>query len=336
MIKIGVAGAGHLGKIHIKLLQTIPQFELCGFYDANAATAKEVVEKFQLKAFPTYEAMLEVCEAVDIVTPTVLHYDLAIQAIEAGKHVFVEKPITDRLDSAQALIKAAKAKNVKAQVGHVERFNPAFLSLKAQYSDINPLFIESHRLAIFNPRGTDVSVVMDLMIHDIDIICHLVNAPLESLHATGVSLVSSEPDIANVRLAFANNCIANLTASRLSAKNMRKMRIFSPNAYYGVDFLSKQTEVFTLSDMPQDNTFTQEIDLGDAGKRYLRMEMPPVEEVNAIQYELQHFANSIEKNTPTAVSFEEATRALAIALQINKAMDEHRQNVLKNGTYAQK
>jgi predicted dehydrogenase len=229
MIKIGVIGAGYLGKIHIRLLKEIKEFEVVGFYDSNDENSKKITTEFGISSFSSAKELIDKCDAIDVVTPTKFHFEYAKIVIEKGKHLFVEKPITSTIDEAQELVKLAEEKEVKVQVGHVERFNPAFTAIQKDCN--NPMFIEAHRLAEFNPRGTDVPVVHDLMIHDIDIILKIVDSKIKSIHGSGVSIISDTPDIANARIEFENGCVANLTASRISFKSMRKTRIFQKDAY---------------------------------------------------------------------------------------------------------
>ena len=238
MLKIGVLGAGHLGKIHIKCIKDIPEYELVGFYDPIAENAEKVSDEFELKSFNNIARLLSEVDAVDIVTPTLSHFDCASQALKAGKHVFIEKPVTNTLQEAKGLLSMAEASDLKVQVGHVERFNPAFVAAKDHLEQ--PMFIETHRLAQFNPRGLDVPVVLDLMIHDIDVILKVVGSEVVNISASGVNVVADTPDIANARLEFANGCVANLTTSRIAVKNMRKSRFFQRDAYLGVDFLEKK------------------------------------------------------------------------------------------------
>ena len=218
MLKVGVLGAGHLGKIHLKLLQQSDKYELVGFYDQFTENAKKVSEEFGYKAFDSISELIDAVEVVDIVTPTLSHFDCAKEAISKGKHIFIEKPITNTVSEAEAIKTLASMYHVRGQVGHVERFNPAFTAVKDTIND--PMFIETHRLAEFNPRGTDVPVVLDLMIHDIDIILSVVDSKVKNINASGVSVISETPDIANARIEFQNGCVANLTASRISLKNM--------------------------------------------------------------------------------------------------------------------
>ncbi|MBT8218650.1 MAG: Gfo/Idh/MocA family oxidoreductase [Bacteroidia bacterium] len=320
MIKLGIVGAGHLGKIHVKCARQVDEIELIGFFDSDPEQAKNVSQEFDLKSFETLEELLKEVDAVDIVTPTLLHYEIAKQALQSGKHVFVEKPITHTVEEAKKLVELADANRLKLQVGHVERFNPAYLSLKE--IDLNPKFIESHRLAIFNPRGTDVSVILDLMIHDLDIILSMVDAPIKNIHASGVAVVSDTPDISNARIEFENGCVANLTASRMSMKQMRKMRIFRKDAYISVDFLDKETQIIQMHDDPKGHNIALELDT-PVGPKYVSMSMPEISEINAIREELFSFANSIEKDLPTVVSGEDGYRALKLAHDIIDAISEY-------------
>lgn len=312
MLKIGVLGAGHLGKIHIKLIKEIPYFELVGFYDPNDKNANKAIEKLEVKRFDDLEELIDACDAVDIVTATISHFDCAKLALRKTKHIFIEKPMTSTLEEAYSLVELIKEAGVKAQVGHVERFNPAFLAAKDFV--LEPMFVETHRLAQFNPRGTDVSVIHDLMIHDIDIILKLVKTNVKNIHASGVPIISDSPDIANARIEFDNGCVANVTASRLSIKNMRKTRIFQRDSYVSIDFLEKKTEIFKLyNEQPADkNTF--EIDLGaDKAKKYIHFDTPEIPSVNAIKMELESFAMSIIQNKETEVSALDGLKAMEVA-----------------------
>lgn len=316
MVRIGVIGAGHLGKIHIRCIKNIPEYELVGFVDPNDENAHRVEEEYCIKRYPDLESLFPDVDAVDIVTPTVNHFDLASKAIKASKHCFIEKPLTHTLDEAKELVELGYEGNVKIQVGHVERFNPAFL--KAQEMDLKPLFIETHRLAEFNPRGTDVSVVLDLMIHDIDITLSLVRSNVKNIQASGVNVVSDTPDIANARIEFDNGCVANLTASRISMKNMRKTRVFQRDAYVAIDFLKKSTEVLRLEEVHgEPDPMALILDLGeDKGKKRIIFENPDSEPVNSIQRELELFRESIVSNLPSAVSVQDGYDAMNIAYQI--------------------
>lgn len=318
-LKIGVLGAGHLGRIHIKILKETEGFDIIGFYDPDPDKTNKTESEEGLKAFSSIEELIEQCDAVDVVTPTLSHYDCASQAIRSSKHVFVEKPVTNTIEEAEKLIKLANEANVKVQVGHVERFNPAFVA--AQPFCKNPMFIEAHRLAQFNPRGTDVPVVMDLMIHDIDIVLSIVKGSVKKIQASGVPVVSHSPDIANARLEFDNGCVANLTASRISLKNMRKARVFQKDAYISIDMLDKKTEVVRMNDIAEssvpDGMF---IELGDGTKRSIDFEMPNITPTNAIQEELKCFRQSILNDTDPLVTMQDGYNALKVAHRIVERM----------------
>ena len=320
MIKVGLIGAGHLGKIHLRLLKEIPQFDVLGFFDSDKQRAEEIAKEFNVKPFNSADELISACEAVDIVTPTFAHHELAVKAIKRTKHVFIEKPIAATLHQAKEISSLADEADVKVQVGHVERFNPAFISVQ-KYFD-NPMFIETHRLAQFNPRGTDVSVVLDLMIHDIDIVLSVVKSNLRKISASGVAVVSDTPDICNARLEFDNGAVANITASRMSIKNMRKSRFFQRDAYISVDFLEKKTELIRMKTIQQEpaDPFAVTIDLGEKGMKQIFFDNPAVEETNAIKMELESFAYSIANDRPTAVSADDGYRALDVAYRIMEGM----------------
>lgn len=328
MLKIGVLGAGHLGKIHIKLLQQIDDYELVGFYDADQEAAKAAAEEYQLKSFDTVEALIDAVDVVDIVTPTLSHFDCAVKAIRQSKHIFIEKPITNTVEEARKLIDLAHEANVKVQVGHVERFNPAFTATLPFIK--HPMFIETHRLAQFNPRGTDVSVVLDLMIHDLDIVLSIVKSNVRRISASGVAVVSDTPDITNARIEFDNGCVANLTASRISLKNMRKTRVFQKDAYLSIDFLEKETEVVRLSSVEGEaDPLSVTIDLPEGkGQKQIYFEKPEVEPNNAIKDELQAFADAINNNTNPPVSIHDGYNALDIAHRIIEKLDLTKENII--------
>ncbi len=323
MLKVGVIGTGHLGKFHLNNWAEIEGIQLIGFCDTDDANAKLVSEKYNLPRYNDAEKLIDDCDIVDIVAPTVFHFELCEAAIKKGKHVFVEKPLANTMDEARELVKLAKEANIKFQVGHVERFNPAFLSLK-QY-DLQPMFIEVHRLAQFNPRGTDVSVILDLMIHDIDIILSLVKSNVNYISANGVAVMSDTPDIANVRIEFDNGCVANLTSSRISMKKMRKMRLFQKDAYIGIDFLEKKTEIIKLNTPGDKNVFTFDIDT-NSGKKTIAIASPDVPDVNAIKMELEEFRNAIINNTETPVSVVDGYRAMEVAHQILEKISKANHN----------
>lgn len=321
MLKIGVIGAGHLGKIHINLIRESGSFHLTGFFDTNTEAALHFASETGVKLFESAEGLMEASDVIDIVTPTFAHHTYACQALRMSKHVFIEKPIASTIDEAKEISLLAEEAGRKVGVGHVERFNPAFQA--AQLYLNNPMFIETHRLAQFNPRGTDVSVVLDLMIHDIDIVLKAVGCPVRKISASGVSVVSETPDIANARIEFDNGCVANLTASRLSMKNMRKTRFFQRDAYISIDFLEKETEVIRLQKIegtPDPLSLT--IDLGaDKGVKEIFLEKPEILSTNAIKQELESFADAIVHNTPPVVSATDGLNALDIAYRIIEKMN---------------
>lgn len=315
MIKAGVLGAGHLGKIHLKLLNQSKNYELVGFYDEAPGATEAIIKEFGFTPFQSLDALIEACDMVVVVTPTSRHYDCAEAVIKAGKHVFIEKPIAETVEEANLLIKLAAKHNVMGQVGHVERFNPSFLAVH----DIidNPMFIEAHRLAEFNPRGTDVPVVLDLMIHDIDAILSVVKSKVKHVSASGVSVISDTPDIANARIEFENGCVANLTASRISMKKMRKARFFQRDAYISVDYLEKKCEVVRMKDAPKNpDEFAMILQNAEGVKKQIYFDNPDVSENNAILDELDAFANAINNNTPPVVSLEQGKEALRVAMMV--------------------
>jgi predicted dehydrogenase len=317
MLKIGVLGAGHLGKIHIKCIREVDDFYLAGFYDPDQLVTEQVKSEFGLMNFSSVTDLIEAVDVVDIVTPTISHFDCASRALKRSKHVFIEKPIVATPAEARELMKIADEAGVKVQVGHVERFNPAFLAVKPFLN--HPMFIETHRLAQFNPRGTDVPVVLDLMIHDIDIVLSVVKSNVKKINASGVAIVSNTPDIANARMEFDNGCVANLTASRISMKNMRKIRFFQRDAYISVDFFEKSVEIIRLKDVLQGkpNPLSMIIDLGNAkGKKEIYFEKPEIKPINAIKHELECFAEAIIKNSDPPVTISDGYQALEIAYQI--------------------
>ena len=313
MLKIGVFGVGHLGKFHLNNWKEIPGTELVGFYDPNDETAKDVSEKYQLPRFLDANELIDSCDVIDVVAPTNFHFELCEKAIKKGKHVFVEKPLANTMDEARQLVKLVKESGIKLQVGHVERFNPAFLAIKDM--QLNPMFIEVHRLSQFNPRGTEVSVILDLMIHDIDIILSIVKSDVKNISASGVSVMTETPDIANVRIEFDNGCVANLTSSRISMKKMRKIRLFQKDSYIGIDFLNKKTEIIKLKEPQDSNVFAFDIET-PGGKKTIAIANPIIPEINAIKKELEEFKNAIINNTKTVVSEMDGLMAMDVAHQI--------------------
>ena len=328
MLKIGVLGAGHLGKIHLKCIQEITEFDLIGFYDPNEENARKTAEEFGIKLWNSLDELIDAADVVDIVTPTVSHFDCASRSLKKCRHVFIEKPVVTTLDEARELIKIAGEANVKVQVGHVERFNPAFLAAESMFD--RPMFIESHRLAQFNPRGTDVPVILDLMIHDIDIVLSVVKSNIRRISASGVSVVSDTPDIANARIEFENGCVANLTASRISLKNMRKSRFFQRDAYISVDFLKKEIEVVKITDTDPELAPTGFIlDLGEGkGKKQINFDKPEVKPINAIKAELTSFYTAIINNTIPPVTINDGYSALEVAYKIIEKINQATNGIL--------
>lgn len=313
MIRIGIFGVGHLGKFHLNNWKEIPGIILVGFFDPDDATAEDVFQKYQLTRFTDADALIDACDAIDVAAPTTYHFEYCEKAVKKGKHVFVEKPLANTMEEARQLVNLAQESGIKFQVGHVERFNPAFLAVKDM--PLNPMFIEVHRLAQFNPRGTEVSVILDLMIHDIDIILSIVKSDVKSISASGVAVITETPDIANVRIEFHNGCVANLTSSRFAMKKMRKMRLFQKDAYIGIDFLNKKTEIIKLKDTGDSNVFAFDIET-PTGKKTIAIANPVVPEVNAIKKELEEFVFAIQHNTKTIVSEMDGLMAMDVAHQI--------------------
>ena len=321
MLKVGVLGAGHLGKIHLRLLNQSNKFELVGFYDPDEIIGEKVSEEFGYTYFNNMNQLIEKVDVIDIVTPTLSHYDCAKKAIEKGKHIFIEKPITNTIEEAESLLQLTEKHKVKGQVGHVERFNPAFIAVKDKIE--NPMFIETHRLAEFNPRGTDVPVVLDLMIHDIDAILSVVDSKVKQINASGVSVISNSPDIANARIEFENGCVANLTASRISLKNMRKSRFFQRDAYISVDFLEKKVEVVKMKNAAENpGDFDMILQNAEGEKKQIYFENPDIHTNNAILDELETFADAINTDSQPVVTLEQGANALRVALQVIAAFEK--------------
>jgi predicted dehydrogenase len=322
-IKIGVFGAGHLGKIHLKCIREVPTLSLVGFYDIDQKRAEKIAAELDVTSFSDPYQLIAASDAVDIVTPTPDHFAIAKSALELDKHVFIEKPVTSNREDALTLMQLHKTHPVVVQIGHVERFNPAMLSIKD--IPLSPKFIEVHRLAMFNPRGTDVSVILDLMIHDLDIILSMVPSAIKQVQANGVNIVSPTADIGNARIEWENGCVANITASRISLKNMRKMRLFQPNAYIGLDFLEKNAQIIRLFDqkeaLPSDNMLELE---SINGTKYVHFDLPESKPVNAIQMELDQFSQAITNHQKPAVGLHEGFRALDLALKISEIIETNR------------
>ena len=320
MLKIGVFGTGHLGKFHLNNWKEIQGTELVGFYDPDDAIARDVISKYGLKRFNSEDELINASDAIDVVTPTQFHFGVCAKAVKKGRHVFVEKPMANTMDEAKQLVKLAQESKIKFQVGHVDRFNPAFLAAKGL--DLHPMFIEVHRLAQFNPRGTEVSVILDLMIHDIDVILSLVKSEVKTISASGVAVMTDTPDIANVRIEFNNGCVANLTSSRISMKKMRKIRLFQKDAYIGIDFLDKKTEVIKLKQPHDENVFAFDIETPN-GTRTIAIANPQVPEVNAIKRELEEFVSAIREDKQPIVNEIDGYRAMEVAHQILQKINQN-------------
>jgi predicted dehydrogenase len=321
--KIGIIGTGHLGKLHVKMFKQITECEVVGIFDSNNQTAQDVAQEFNVKAFDNLNDLLNLTQAVSIAVSTTAHHEIAMKCLERGVHVFVEKPITASISEAEELVQIASDRKLNLQVGHIERFNPAIISLEKFI--IEPMFIQTDRLAQFNPRGTDVAVVLDLMIHDIDIILSLIKSKVNKIDASGVAVVSNNLDIANARIEFENGAVANVTASRISQKKMRKMRIFQRDAYISLDFITGVSEVYRL--LPTDQNPEPaamsfgEIGIGEKRKRLI-YEQPEIKEVNALKYELELFIKSILYKTHPVVSGMDGLRALQVAKIIMDKIEE--------------
>ncbi|HHW58841.1 MAG: Gfo/Idh/MocA family oxidoreductase [Bacteroidales bacterium] len=330
MRKIGVIGAGHLGKIHINCIKEISGYDLVGFYDVNPLVASDVQQKYNIPAFENFEELLEKVDVIDIVTPTVSHFEYAKKSLEAKKHVFIEKPIVTTLEEAKELMKISKNAGVQIQIGHVERFNPAFLATRSYINE--PKFIEAHRLSYYNPRGTDVPVVLDLMIHDIDILLTIIDSPIKGIYANGVPVLTQNIDIANARIEFEDGSVANLTASRISMKKMRKMRLFQQDSYISMDFLNKQSEVIKIEDNikndTNDNVFSFPIQLNNDNLKYVVVKKINLPEINAIKTELEKFLESIELGIKPEVTIDDGYKVLDVAYKIINEIQYNLSNLI--------
>lgn len=326
--KVGVIGTGHLGKFHTKLFKEIDSCDFMGIFEPDFSRAISVATELSVRSFTSIGQLLQYCDAVSIAATTSAHYSIAKECLSKGKHVFVEKPITATIEEAEEIVKLARDKKLILQVGHVERFNPALLSL--DNFELKPMFIQSDRLAQFNPRGTDVAVVLDLMIHDIDIILSLIKSEVKKVEASGVAVVSDTLDIANARIEFENGAVANVTASRISQKKMRKMRIFQKDSYISIDFDSGLSEIFRLISLEETaNPATinyGEIGIGEKKKRII-YEQPEVKQVNALKHELSLFIDSVRNSTKPIVSGEDGLKALVVAQQIINKIKESKAGV---------
>lgn len=308
-LKCAVIGTGYLGKFHAEKYASLDQCELVAIVDVDQQVAKEVADKFGVQALTDYKKLLGEVDAVSIVVPTSLHHIISKDFLNAGTHVLVEKPITVTVEEADELIAIANLKKVILQVGHLERFNPAIMGLD---NEAKPLFIEAHRLAPFNPRANDVSVVLDLMIHDIDIILALINSDIKRIDASGTAVLTQGIDIANARLTFKNGCVANVTASRISMKMERKMRMFRPCSYISVDF---QNKVLTKHKTGDKEMFP--------GVPEIVTEESVFENGDALLEEIKHFVNCIQTGNNPLVSGEAGRRALATAIEISVLLDSN-------------
>lgn len=318
-MRIGLVGVGHLGKIHLRcLLKT--KFIVEGFFDTNQEVSDQIATEYNVKAFRDFDSMLDAVDCIDIVSPTVFHFEIAKKAIIKGKHIFIEKPLTETTEQARELVSLAIKYNVIVQVGHVERYNPAIRSMSGV--KFNPKFIEGHRLAMFNPRGTDVSVVLDLMIHDLDIILSLIKSEVKNVSANGVCIVSNTPDICNARIEFVNGSVANLTASRISLKNMRKIRIFQDDAYISLDFLEKDAQVIKIENHIEGDNFSGMTMHTNTGLKRIIVETPPIMQNNAIEDELNDFFEAVSGNSSVTVTIQDGYRALHLAQLIQEKIDE--------------
>ena len=328
-MKIAVLGAGHLGRIHLDIIKSMSEYDLVGFYDPDAHLSRKISEELSVRSFDSMSSLIDETDIVDIVTPTLSHFECAKHAILNHKHVFIEKPVTNTVAEADELLVLAERYDVKVQVGHVERFNPAFTAAKPYIK--NPLFIETHRLSPFNPRGTDVSVVLDLMIHDIDIILNIVKSDVTDISTSGVAVASDNADITNARIEFENGCVANLTASRVSLKKMRKTRIFQKDAYVSIDFLEKNTEIVSLSEESSWNPFVMNIEVdSDGNKKSVNLHKPRVKQLNAIQEELVSFAKAIQNNSLPLVTLNDGCKALRVAHTVMEKINERITKTLPN------
>lgn len=325
-LKIGLFGFGHLGKIHYKCLQET-SFEIAGVYDPNV-TSMEMKKYPEIQFALSEDELISKADAVDIVSTTKSHFNLARKSITAGKHVFVEKPITSTLFEAKLLKKMLSDTGLVGQVGHVERYNPAFLAVKEKLKA--PKFIEAHRLSQLNPRGNDVSVIMDLMIHDLDLVLDLVDSEVEKVSANGVSIVNATPDIGNARITFKNGCVANITASRVSMKQMRKIRLFQEDAYVSIDFLEKDLQIINLESAQENDDQDESLYIDTfQGRKKLVIHSPVVKPNNAIILELAEFFNCIMNNKEPRVTFEAGYESVKLAVRIEKEMDKNLKKVRK-------
>ncbi len=332
-VKIGVVGVGHLGDHHTRIISQIPDTELVGVVDVDQDKAKRIAQKYNTRYFEKLDDLLAETSAISLVVPTTVHYPLALMILERGKDLLIEKPITETVPQAEELVDLAQAKNLILQVGHIERFNPAFKALEKYRPE--PKFIESHRLAQFNPRGTDVAVILDLMIHDLDLILNLVKSPIKQIEAVGVAVIAESEDICNARLTFENGCVANVTASRISARALRKMRLFQKDSYISLDFMQKVVEIYRLVDIKQlsreekeKKTVVGNIPVEQVGKTVI-YERPEIQDQDMLTAELKSFISSVQTRSSPLVTGEDGKKALEVALKIKEKAEEHKNRSLQ-------
>ncbi len=318
MIKVGIVGVGHLGEIHLKLILSSINFNLIGFYETNQEKSDLISKKYQVKSFKSLEDLSENVKAVIISTPTIHHHEIATFFLKNNIHVFIEKPITTNVKEANELVQLAKDNNLVGQVGHVERFNGAFTEVE---NLLNPMFIEAHRLSNYPARGTDVSVILDLMIHDIDIILSIVKSKVSNVSANGTKIISSSPDIANARIEFENGCVANLTASRISLKKMRKMRIFQSDSYVSIDFDKSKSEIVSIVDYDNNDKYAMTIHNSDGVEKEIKIKSLENLSKNSIIEEHNDFAYAINNKLKPKVTFETGKMALELAFIILRKID---------------
>jgi len=315
---ISLIGLGYIGKIHLKLLKENPNWNLVGVYDIDPSLTSNLAAQYGVKAFKDLDEAIQHSSVMDIVTPSNTHFELSKKAIINGKHVFIEKPVTSHLKEAKQLQSFINEAGICFQVGHVERFNPAFIAAKPYIE--NPTFIEVHRLAQYNSRGTDVSVVLDLMMHDLDLILSIIKSNIRKIHVSGGILVSSTADIVNARIEFENGCVANITTNRVAFRNSRKFRIFDRNALININLLDKVTEVIRIKNAaPHSKNLVIEPGNGLPNKEII-FEHPIILPTNAINEELNTFYQSVNSNKPAKVGIEDAIRVLELAFDIEEQL----------------
>jgi len=330
LLRAGVIGVGRLGSAHAGCYVKIPEVELAGIFDSNGKLREEVAGQHGCEAYPSLDSLLGEIDIASVAVPTISHFEVAKRCLDKGVHVLIEKPFTTTVSQAEQLLRLSQKRGLKLQVGHIERFNPAFLAAREHIE--KPMFIETHRLAQFNPRGTDVDVVLDLMIHDLDLISHLVGQPLTDLQASGVGVITESDDIANVRLNFRGGCVANLTASRISAKKMRKMRLFQKDAYISIDFLNRKSELYKLISIAEgdskvsEETIVGKIPVADSGKTILYSQLR-IQEVDMLLSEVNSFVRAVKEDTTPEVPPEAGLEALTLALTTIEAINAHKRTL---------